>query len=236
MVISFTNKKSVLNHDYTIDGSLLTRSAIVKDLGVILTHNLNFKPHVSNAVNKAFRMMGFIKRTCQSFKDIKPIVALYNCYVKTNLEYCSVIWSPWQKSHIDQIERVQRKFVKFLCFKSALPYDRERYSELCMHFNLPQLHQRRSFLDSVFIYKCVNSFYDCPDILSHIHFYAPQRTLRGTHIFRLERSRTNCFKFSPLLRCMSTFNMLTSLDSTIDLFSPISIFKNCSRRILFKPS
>jgi hypothetical protein len=137
MVISFTNKRTVNTFDYAIEGSPLARTDKVNDLGVILVSNLSFKTHISSVVNKSFRMLGFIKRTCYSFKDTKPLIALYKSYVRTNLEYCAVIWSPWQKQHCENIERVQRKFVKYLCFKSALPYDRDKYPELCSYFNLP---------------------------------------------------------------------------------------------------
>ena len=39
----------------------------------------------------------------------------YNTYVRPQLEYCSTIWSPWQKTLSQKIESVQRSAARYVC-------------------------------------------------------------------------------------------------------------------------
>ena len=66
------------------------------------------------------------------------------------LEYNSVVWCPWPKQDIDQIEKVQRRFTKKLVGMKDLNYD-ERMHRL----GLPSLELRRLHQDLTFCYKVV---------------------------------------------------------------------------------
>jgi len=76
---------------------------------------------------------------------------LYMCilsyYVRPILEYNSVVWSPWLKQDINQIEKVQRRFTKRLVGMKDLNYD-ERMHRL----GLPSLELRRLHLDLIFCF------------------------------------------------------------------------------------
>ena len=67
-------------------------------------------------------MLGLIKRTCKGLDDPKTLRTLYCSLVRSNLEYCSVVWSPYTKRNTDKLERVQRRATK-LILKSDNPYD-----------------------------------------------------------------------------------------------------------------
>lgn len=41
---------------------------------------------------------------------------LYISIVPSQLKYGSIIWSPWQKTYVDKIERLRKRFIKYLCF------------------------------------------------------------------------------------------------------------------------
>lgn len=45
---------------------VLVRVTGVKDLGVLMTSDLSFQPHVDNICSQACKMLGFIKRSCGS--------------------------------------------------------------------------------------------------------------------------------------------------------------------------
>ena len=101
---------------YFLNDSVLQQVDRVKDLGVHFTSKLCFSLHICVVVNKAFRTFGFIKRTMKPFKNNFVLKVLYNAYIRSCLDYCSSVWSPNSKCWIDKLERVQRKFVKHLCF------------------------------------------------------------------------------------------------------------------------
>ena len=46
------------------------------------------------------------------FKTREPelMIKMFNSYVRSRLEYCSLVWNPWKKEDIDKFERVQKKF------------------------------------------------------------------------------------------------------------------------------
>ena len=46
------------------------------------------------------------------FKTREPdlMVQMFNSYVRSRLEYCSLVWNPWKKEDIDKLERVQKNF------------------------------------------------------------------------------------------------------------------------------
>ena len=103
-IMTFTNKKKYLSSEYAILSKSLPKVTAVKYLGVTLTSNLNFKDHVSRAVSKAFKMYDYIKHVCTTFTDVQALRSLYIFHVRSQLEYCSTIWNPWQHTFIDKSE------------------------------------------------------------------------------------------------------------------------------------
>ena len=99
----------MLSFDCTILSQSVPRVNAVKDLGVTLTGSLNFRDHISRSISKAFKMCGFIEHVCTTITDVQALSALYIFLVRSQLEYCSVIWNPWQRTFIDKIKRVQNK-------------------------------------------------------------------------------------------------------------------------------
>jgi ribonuclease P/MRP protein subunit RPP40 len=104
MFISFTNKKKPIIFNYEIDDINLSRVDTVKDLGVYLTHNLNYTTHINSIISKAFKLLGFLKRTSSEFSNVRAIKALFVSLVRSQLEYASQVWSPHQGYLIDKIE------------------------------------------------------------------------------------------------------------------------------------
>jgi len=62
-------------------------------LGVIITGDLKWEKQCSEAVKKANRMLGMIKRNFVD-RSKEKIISLYKSLVRPNLEYCCQIWSP----------------------------------------------------------------------------------------------------------------------------------------------
>jgi hypothetical protein len=55
----------------------------------------------------------FIKRNVKT-NSIKTKELAYKTYVRPKVEYCSVVWDPWQKQQINQIEMIQRRAARIL--------------------------------------------------------------------------------------------------------------------------
>ena len=69
-----------------------------KDLGILTNSSLSWNSYTDMISTKANRMLG-INQKYLACKDLKDTTALKNLYcslvVMSNLEYCSVVWSPF---------------------------------------------------------------------------------------------------------------------------------------------
>ena len=94
--------------------------------------------------------MGLIKRTFRGLKDVHTLRTLYLALVRSQLEFCSVVWSPYQASNIMKLERIQQRATK-LILKTTDEYQQRREK-----LNLLSLEQRRFLFDVLFLYKVLN--------------------------------------------------------------------------------
>ena len=200
----------------------------IKDLGVTFTASFSFTKHINIVTGKSFRFLGFIKRSMKSFKDPAVLFSLYNSYIRSKLEYCSVIWSPSARCLSDKIERVQKKFLNFVCFQCNLNVSMS-YEEKCHYFNVQMLSSRRNVSEVVFVNKIFNNKIDCSSILEDISFYVPSRHLRQRDMF-YTRGRINLRKQSPLQRAQAQVNM-----SNLDVFDNVVSFKRKARSYFSVP-
>ena len=91
-------------------------------------------------------MFGFMKRILKPINDPDVFLFIYQTLMRSRLEYCSFVWSPKGQTMKDKIERVQRKFLKFLSFNCKLSSDLS-YNDKLQHFNMKTLESRRDMLD-----------------------------------------------------------------------------------------
>ena len=75
--------------------------------------------------------MGMILRTF-STRDKKPMIKVFNTYIKSKLEYCCIVWSPVQQSYINELEKIQKTFTSKINGMEELDYH-ERLKELDMY-------------------------------------------------------------------------------------------------------
>jgi ribonuclease P/MRP protein subunit RPP40 len=92
-IVSFTRKTKPLLFDYKINGSILTRRESIRDLGVIFNSKLSFGEHIRTIAGTAFRALGFVLRAGREFSDVVTLKLLYITYVRSRLEYASLVWS-----------------------------------------------------------------------------------------------------------------------------------------------
>ena len=159
-------------------------------------------------------MIGFVKRVTHDFTNQKTFFALYNSYIRSRLEYCSQIWSPSCAVHIAKLERIQKHFLKYVCFKNKIMYDNYSYPSLCAMFNLQSLESRRKLSDLCFLNKILNNHINCPYIIGEIPLNVPSRILRYKPTFNI-RFRLQCRKHSFLLRVMDMANRLDLYDTLV---------------------
>ena len=113
------------------DGESITSDNTVRDLGVLCNNNLQFKEHIDEIVSKSKRMSGLIQRTFIT-RERNVMLQLFSTYIRSRLEYCSIIWSPTSQGDINKIERIQKSFTARIDGMENFNYH-ERLKELKLY-------------------------------------------------------------------------------------------------------
>ncbi|XP_060878360.1 uncharacterized protein LOC132950803 [Metopolophium dirhodum] len=214
-IMSFTRSRSPIINDYTINNIVLKRVFEFCDLGVTFDSTFSFNKHYLNITKKSSTILGFINRTCQDFTNSDALKILYFSLVRSSLEYNSVVWSPSSVVHIQSLEAIQNRFLRFISYKCNIPRKpHSQYTPLLNQLNMTTLAERRKIIDLKFLYKIVNGFLNCPELLSCLNFNIPHCRTRSANTFYISFQRTNYALCSPINRLMKITN-----DVQIDLFS-----------------
>ncbi|XP_072036699.1 uncharacterized protein [Amphiura filiformis] len=113
-VLRLTHAKTPKQHQYTLGNKILQNTSSHSYLGVEITSDLKWGNHIQSKVAKANRALGFIRRNLYSCpKDLKATA--YQTLVRPHLEYSSTIWDPHTQDLKDQLEKIQRRAVRFVC-------------------------------------------------------------------------------------------------------------------------
>lgn len=84
-----------------------------KYLGVIVSSNLSWKPHIDYVVSNANRSLGYIRRNFKYSPSSLKLV-LYKTLVRPKLEYAASVWHPGIASLTDELEAVQNRSCRFI--------------------------------------------------------------------------------------------------------------------------
>ena len=90
----------------SVNGSVIEQVSSFKYLGVTISSDLSWSPHVANVCCKAKKLLGFLYRGFR-FADRSCLAHLYKMLVRPILEYSCSAWDPHQKLNIMKLERVQ---------------------------------------------------------------------------------------------------------------------------------
>ena len=120
-----------------------------KYLGITITEYMDWGPHISGISSKATNTLGFIRRNLAfSHRNTKEVA--YKNSVRPKLEYAAPIWSPYCKTQVLQMEKVQRTAAHWTC-------RRWRYTssvgEMLDELQWPTLEARRDQSSLLFFYK-----------------------------------------------------------------------------------
>ena len=222
-VISFTRRKQVLNFPYSVLGVPLERVNNIRDLGVWFDTELSFRFHYNDIVTRTNKVVGFIQRIAKPFRNPESVLLLYKCLARSRLEYCSQIWSPFYKKHIDRLESIQIRFLGRLCGRLGLKTSLKDYNSRLSHFNLHSLQFRRKISDLTILHKIVNHNIE-GNLIDLITFKVYYKSQRDPNIFYLPSCNNNVSHNSPLLRMCRYYN---EYSGNLDVFSmSLTSFKN----------
>ena len=101
-------------HDYTLHQQTLENVQSAKYLGITITENMDWGQLISDISSKATKALGFLRRNL-AFAPRSTKKVAYKTLVRPKLEYAAPIWSPYCKTQIQQVEKVQRTAARWTC-------------------------------------------------------------------------------------------------------------------------
>ena len=125
------NKNIKIEPYKTQSGNEIKIGETVKDLGITVNSNLLFREHIDNIVTSSKIMSGILLRTFSTRQEA-PMMRMFNSYIKSKLEYCSIVWSPWHQNEINKLERIQKNFTSKIHGLDQLDYH-ERLKKLKLY-------------------------------------------------------------------------------------------------------
>lgn len=102
--------------DYFLNAANLSWKTVYKDLGVFIDQRRKFDHYIDHISCRSLKLIEFILWSCSTFTGVQCHSALFKSSVRPILEYNSVPWNPTYTTHINRLERVERKFFKYLYY------------------------------------------------------------------------------------------------------------------------
>lgn len=100
-------------------------------------------------------MLWCIRRTIGPKAPTKAKKLLYLALVRSQLEYCSIVWNPITKLNLQLIESVQRRATKYITNDKH-----SNYQTRLLRADLLPLSYRREILDCMFLLKVKSNIFE----------------------------------------------------------------------------
>ena len=180
----------------------------IKYLGVILSSDLSWTPHIESVCTKARKLLGLLYRRFYNSAGSDTLFELYTTQIRPHLEYAAPVWDPCTARSIKKLENTQKPALK-ICSKQ---WDNLGYQDLLDLAKCPTLRNCRLYFKLCTLYKIVHKLIYFPvDIL-------PLRSNLSAPVPLLNQpfARTNSFFSSFVLSSISLWNNLPHEALTAD--------------------
>ena len=166
LLAKFRQKWSVWKFEINWIWVLQWTMDILKDLGVIVSSDLSWRPHISSIVQRARSVAAWVFSVFKA-RDVTTMMTLYKSLVRCHLEYCCPLWHPSSVADIKLLEGVQRTFTSKIYGVQHL-----NYWQRLQALGLMSLQRRRERYIIIQMWKVLHNL--CPNDVK-IQFNAPSR-------------------------------------------------------------
>ena len=184
-VILKIKKSAILdNSEFTIHNHLVNENSQVKDLGVYISQNLTWSPHIDHICHSAAVTSYQLRKIIKS-KNIWTWVKIFTTYIRPKVEYCTPVWSPYLLKDKDKVEDIQRHYTKTAFQKCNIPFS--SYEDRLSKIGFMKLCKRREYFDMILLYR---TFYRTSDLVFEDYFtLVPSHYSLRSHSLRIEQKQ-----------------------------------------------
>ena len=122
----------------------------LRDLGVLVSKDLSWSPHIKSIANKARQKASWVLSIFHT-RSTDIMLTLYKSMVRSLLEYCCPLWHPIKVSDIQELESVQRTFTSKIAGMKEL-----HYWDRLVRLSLMSLQRRRERFIILHMWKILN--------------------------------------------------------------------------------
>lgn len=229
-IITFTRKSQPIIVNYKLPDAPLERVKEIRDLGLLLDCKLDFHTHINKICKSAHKMLGFVIRTASQFDNTRVAKVLYNAYVRSKLEYGAVIWNPYEEKYVLMIEKIQRKFARWI-YKKQYGYYPYLYPSLFVSgmVDIETLKFRRAMSQVMQYLSIIHNRIDSPQILERVRILVPGNVSansqgqvaprRRPRLLEPPRARTERARQAPTNRALRFIGDILAQHHELDLFA-----------------
>lgn len=182
-LVQFSKKKEKIDVAYKLDDKTVPVKPVYKYLGVTLHEKFRWDIHIDNIISKASRSLGYFRRNLKGcHRKIKQRV--YETMVRPQLEYASVVWSPYKRNLAtvsvleERIEQIQRQSARWVANDYSYTTS---VSGIQNMLEWPTLSHRRKVDRLCLMFKVVHMLVDVPSNCITKKLEKDIRGSRGTH-------------------------------------------------------
>ena len=183
-----------------IDGQLIDRERVVRNLGLHMDEQLNFEYHVNSMIKRAF---GKLKTAWKYGKflsaESKKVIA--ECYVLSQFNYLDVVWRTITKRLWNKIQRIQNNCVRFI-------FKLRKYDHISSEFkqlNTLNMTNRSTLHSLTQMFKCVGT-------KAPLYLTEKIKYVSNTHDHNTRQNQEiQCGHFNSRYGQLSFFNKVSSM-------------------------
>ena len=211
-----------IKYSYILHYQTLEQVTSAKYLRITITDNLDWGQHVSEVSTKATQTLGFLHRNLSlAPRETKDMA--YKTLVRPKLEYASPVWNSHNKSHVNQLEKVQRTAARWTCRRWR---NTSHVSDILNELEWPTLEDWREQASLAFVHK-INSGTVAIEKNKYLTPVPRLRQTRASHELQYTRNLTysDALKYSFFPHTIPVWNALpasvVSVESTEEFMSLI---------------
>ena len=190
----FSRSETEVATRLSLNGNTLDRIEEVKLVGVWITTWLDWDKNTREICKKAYARLTMLTKLKYAGVPAQDLITIYILYIRSLLEYCSVVWHSTLTAEMSQnLERVQK-----VCIKVIMGDDYEDYTSALDNCGLETLSIRREDrclqygLKSLLHPVHSKQFPVNPHIKSNLH------DTRNSEHFRVNWAKTDSYRMSAI--------------------------------------
>ena len=196
--------RNPLTRMYSLCNHVLSEVDTAKYLGINLSSELSWSPHVSSVVSKANSTLGFLRRNLRKCPS-KLKETAYLSLVRSTLEYATTIWDPYYVGDIDSLEQVQRRAARFT---TGDYHTTSSVTAMLAELGWKRLEDRRKDLRQALLYKIVHGHVAVPVDALNLETPDPRTRKKHKYTYKHLTPHTDPYKHFFLCHTIPEWNSL----------------------------